>query len=121
MNKKGETLLEVLIALTLITVSVAAAASAMMSATKGLSLSKNYLIAQNLASEGLEIVKNIRDTNWMKFPVDKEDCWLNLKTDITTSDLCDPLKYIDGQNNDYYIAVENNMFTLKPGHQKTMG
>ena len=121
MNKKGETLLEVLIALTLITVSVAAAASAMMSATKGLSLSKNYLIAQNLASEGLEIVKNIRDTNWMKFPVDKEDCWLNLKTDITTSDLCDPIKYIDGQNNDYYIAVENNMFTLKPGHQKTMG
>lgn len=124
MNKRGETLLEVLIALTLVTVSAAAAASAITSANKGISLSKNYLIAQNLASEGLEIVKNIRDTNWMKFPINKDVCWLNLNLTALTSSECNPIVYYgDGANNDYYISLDisdKNKRTLTYGGQETM-
>lgn len=92
-NKKGETLLEILIALTVITMASAAAASAVMSAVQSVSMSRNYLIAQNLADEGIEAVKNVRDTNWMKYPTQK-DCWLNLDqtTCSTTSTLTDTAK-----------------------------
>ncbi|MDD3862038.1 MAG: prepilin-type N-terminal cleavage/methylation domain-containing protein [Candidatus Gracilibacteria bacterium] len=116
MNKKGETLLEVLIALTIVAVSAAAAASAIVSANKGLALSKNYMVAQNLASEGLEIVKNIRDTNWMKFPLNKKDCWLNLNVAATQSTDCaaEKIEWNEGAdaNNDYYIEKIGNRWTL---------
>jgi type II secretory pathway pseudopilin PulG len=115
-SKKGETLLEVLIALTIITVASAAAGSAIMSAVQGLSLSKNYLIAQNLADEGLEAVKNIRDTNWMKFPIDKDTCWLVIEN-MTSKDGNDcatatSFQYKDGgASNDYLLKFETDKWT----------
>jgi len=116
MNKKGETLLEVLVALTLIVVTAAAAASAVISATKSLSLSKNYLIAQNLGSEALEAIKNIRDTNWMKFPINKEDCWLVID-EITEAGYCgtsEKLQYIVLlPSNDYIVKFENNKWVAE--------
>ncbi|MFA7685184.1 MAG: prepilin-type N-terminal cleavage/methylation domain-containing protein [Candidatus Gracilibacteria bacterium] len=125
MNKRGETLLEVLIALTLVTVSAAAAASAIISATKGLSLSKNYLIAQNLASEALEAVKNIRDTNWMNFPINKEECWMNIKPiipGVSDSNACGLPTYHPDGNNDYSITLDlvDNKWTLTYGEGNTM-
>lgn len=115
MNKKGETLLEVLIALTIVAVSAAAAASAIVSANKGLSLSKNYMVAQNLASEGLEIVKNIRDTNWMKFPLNKDVCWLNLNVDATQSGECEGIGQPSDEGDDYWIIKDagTNRWTLR--------
>jgi type II secretory pathway pseudopilin PulG len=114
-NRKGETLLEVLIALTLVVVTAAAASSAVISATKSLSLSKNYLVAQNLGSEALEAIKNIRDTNWMKFPINKDECWLVVE-EISKAEDCatsDRLEYIStaGAVNDYVIKFENNRWT----------
>lgn len=38
-------------------------------------VSEDYLVAQNLLIEGEEILKVIRNTNWMNFPDDKT-CWL---------------------------------------------
>jgi type II secretory pathway pseudopilin PulG len=105
MNKKGETLLEVLIALTLITVSSAAAASAIISSTQSLYLSKNYIVAQNLASEGIEIVKNIRDTNWMKFSQNTQQCWLNIQNIDLPSDCPSAEKFTYNASPQNFYAV----------------
>jgi type II secretory pathway pseudopilin PulG len=115
-NKSGETLLEVLIALTIVTVAAAAAGSAIMAAVQGLSLSKNYLIAQNLADEGLEAVKNIRDTNWMKYTINKSTCWLvigdttNLEgKDCKTAKSFEYTPSLPGEStrNDYKLSFSN--------------
>lgn len=65
-RQAGFTLLEMLIALSVISVGVMAAFTL---STANLNTAKaNYsrVLAANLAREGLEAVRNIRDTNWLK-------------------------------------------------------
>ena len=40
--------------------------------------SKNRIIAINAAREGVEAVRNIRDTNWLKYNSKKRTCWNHL-------------------------------------------
>ena len=68
MCKRGFTMIEVIIAISVIIVGVTAAFSLI---NKGLSLTIDFsdkLTAVYLAQEGIEIVRNIRDTNWTKNP-----------------------------------------------------
>lgn len=58
-----------------VVVGSAVATSLIVSAVISNSFSKDNLVALNLAVEGLEAVRNIRDTNWMKFGFDKTNCW----------------------------------------------
>lgn len=78
LNKKGETLIEVIAALTSLVLAGIAAMTLIISVMSSTAISKEYLIAQNLAREGIEGVTNIRDTNWLLFPSDKIKCWLDL-------------------------------------------
>jgi hypothetical protein len=77
-NKFGETLIEVVISLSAIMLAGAAAASIVLTALQTTILSENYLVAQNLALEAIEIVKNTRDTNYMRYPLPSQidDNWL---------------------------------------------
>lgn len=66
MKNNGFTLLETLLALSVISVGVMAAFTL---STANLNTAKaNYqrVLAANLAREGVEIVRNIRDSNWLK-------------------------------------------------------
>ncbi len=61
---KGFTLIEALVALTLLTVGLI---PAFMQASNAVALSgavRNSLIASNLAQEGVEVVRSMRDANW---------------------------------------------------------
>ena len=75
-TKKGETLIEVITALTSLVIAGLAAVTVILAVMNTTAISKDYLIAQNLASEGLEGVINIRDTNWLIFSSDKTNCWM---------------------------------------------
>ena len=66
MKDKGFTLLEVMAAVFVITVGVIGALSALQRATSATFASSSRLEAIYLAQEGIEIVRNIRDTNWLK-------------------------------------------------------
>ncbi len=64
MNSKGFTLVEVLVALTLLTVALV---PAFIQATNAMSLSttiRSSLISADLAQEGVEVVRAMRDANW---------------------------------------------------------
>lgn len=63
--KKSFTLLEVLISISALSIGVVAAFGSLSRAISVASYAKDRLIASYLAQEGIEIVKNIRDRNWI--------------------------------------------------------
>ena len=64
-NKKGFTLLEIIIAMGVI-ISVLTSALVLITLTvNSTKASRSRIIAISLSQEGLEIVRNIRDSNWL--------------------------------------------------------
>ena len=66
MQSKGFTVLEVITAIFILTVGVGAALSLMNQTLATGSVVEQTLIASYLAQEGIEIVRNIRDTTWLE-------------------------------------------------------
>lgn len=66
-KNKGFSLAEVVIALGILTFGLVGIASLLLQNMQVENLTKNYLIASMLAQEGVEIVRNIRDENWVLF------------------------------------------------------
>ena len=69
LNKRksnGFTLLEIIIAIFFVTVGMGGAFTVIQKSFSILSLSGSRLVAANLAQEGIEVVRNIRDTNWLE-------------------------------------------------------
>jgi len=66
MNTKGFTLLEVIAAIFILTVGIGSAFALISQTLSAASLVKERLIASYLVQEGIEIVRNIRDTNWLQ-------------------------------------------------------
>ena len=81
--KKGFTIIEIVIAIFLLSFALVGVFSAFSIAVISTSDIVNQLTATYLAQEGMEIARNIRDTNWLK--MDSENCvnsscsfgWLN--------------------------------------------
>ena len=65
-NQKAFSLLEVIIAIFIITVGIIGVVNLVNSSISAVAFSKSQVIATNLAQEGLEIVRNMRDSNWLK-------------------------------------------------------
>lgn len=64
MNQNGFSLIEVIVAVAIIALVSVAVMSVISSSLSSLGRIKNDLIAANLAQEGLEIVRSIRDRDW---------------------------------------------------------
>ncbi|MFH1533845.1 MAG: hypothetical protein ABID64_02845 [Nitrospirota bacterium] len=85
-NKSGLILTEALLAIAMLSIGSLVLASIIQNAVRTTALSKNYLIAQNLATEGMETIKSVRDTNWL-LQADEPECWLEKEPDIG-GDIC---------------------------------
>jgi len=66
MKNRGFTLIETLVAISLLTVGVVGSFSLMQRVTSFASISSSQLVASYLAQEGIETVRNIRDTNYLE-------------------------------------------------------
>ena len=107
-NKKGLVLTEVLLAVSMLMIAVMVLGTIIDSVVKMTALSKNHLIAENLATEAIEGVKNLRDTNWLQEP-DDESCWRRKDPllSCTGNDLIQPGgSYIVRQNAEDHWSVE---------------
>lgn len=62
----GFTLVETILAISVVSVAIATAAQLTQSSLKMGRASMNQYIAFHLAEEGLEIVRNLRDSNWLQ-------------------------------------------------------
>jgi len=73
-NGAGFTLLEILIAIFILAVVTTGSFILIRQSVASVSQAQSKLIAAYLAQEGIEIVKNIRDTNWLT-PGNTRDDW----------------------------------------------
>lgn len=62
---RGQTLLEVIIAIAVIIAGVLGTISVIVASVRAGRVASDRLTALNLAREGMEIVRNIRDSNWL--------------------------------------------------------
>lgn len=86
-RKPAETLVEVVMAVFIVALGSGAATTLVVSAMQANSFSKDNLIALNLAVEAVEGMRNIRDTNWIRYGFDKTNCW-NLDPDPVLGATC---------------------------------
>jgi Tfp pilus assembly protein PilV len=61
----GFSIVEVVISLGIITMGLLGVVSLAVQSIQVKSMNKNYLVGSLLAQEGLELVRNIRDSNWL--------------------------------------------------------
>ncbi len=90
MMKKGFTLLEVIIAIFIIAVGIVGAFGSLSQTLSSANIVSSRLVAAFLAQEGIEIVRNIRDGNWLEKPTVPWDDGLaagDWKADYSSSSL----------------------------------
>ncbi|MBU0981732.1 hypothetical protein KKC94_03485, partial [Patescibacteria group bacterium] len=78
LKARAESLIETIIAVTIITLAVAGSTSLIRSSIMTNNVIGSKLVALNLALEGIEAVKNIRDTNYLRFSSNPASCWNKL-------------------------------------------
>lgn len=108
----GETLLEVLIAVSLISTILVGALSILNQTYASIEKTNNRIIALNLAREGIEAVRNVRDTNWVNYSGEKDDKWLCISSGcaekVSNGDYI--VKY-DENNNKYSLVKIRRSYT----------
>ncbi len=77
---RGETLLEVMVAITIMVAVLTSAFTLLIQVSAANTNVVNRVTALNIAKEGVEAVRNIRDTNWLKYSGDRRGKWLCLDT-----------------------------------------
>ncbi len=65
-HKKGFTLIEVTIAISILTIAVGGSFALIQQTLVAASLNQSELVASYLMQEGIEITRNIRDNNWLE-------------------------------------------------------
>ena len=118
-NNKGFSLMEMMVVISITTIGLLGISSLVVQNQRAQSVNKNYIIGSMLAQEGLELIRNIRDNNWLNlsandwnddlnsvdndltFIIDLEGrAFLNDNPDDLSNDLTK--LYIDATNNDFY-------------------
>ena len=65
MRKDGLSLIEVIVAIGIIVTALGGSLVLISKSVGRLSIPRNKIVAANLAAEGIEVVRNIRDSNWL--------------------------------------------------------
>lgn len=101
-NNRGETIAETLIALSILAIGITLSSTLMANSLKNVNVSKNRVIAVNIAREGIEAIRSIRDTNWLKFSGNRRLCWNHFpENDIDEG--CDGSNLIEYEANGYVV------------------
>lgn len=79
---RGDTILEVVISTAILSTVMVATFGILQRAVDTNLNVKNRIVALNIAREGVEAVRNIRDTNWLKYSGDRRGKWLCHDTTI---------------------------------------
>jgi type II secretory pathway pseudopilin PulG len=101
-KQPGESIVEVLVAATLLVVVLSTAFISLNRAAQTSINVENRIAAINLAREGMEAVRNIRDTNWLKYSGNKREKWLCLDS-VASPNECTPSSYLTISNG-YYLV-----------------
>lgn len=122
-KNKSFTLIEVTVAIFLVTVGVGGIFALIQQSISSISISSSRLVASYLAQEGIEVVRNIRDSNWLEqrtTPATPWDDGLSAgewEADYQTNDLTQSYTgnflNIDGNGFYSYFSGESTNFKRK--------
>lgn len=118
-SKPGFTLPEVIIALMVLSMTSIAAVNAIIYIFGFIQLNQSQIIATNLAREGIEIIRNQRDTNWMYWSGSMRDSWNNSFDGVTDIDRSDmsidaPIVAVNPESVEHlYYIVQRNPFDIE--------
>lgn len=115
-KKRGFSLVEVLISLLVLSVGMVSVAVLMTSSIKNSVNAKNQIIAAQLAQEGQEIIRNVRDNNvssnrFDKLASDGTEVFINCRASYNRSfNVTNGTSCAGGANNndDFYTLRQNN-------------
>ena len=65
-KRRGQSFIEAMVAITVIVTSIASALALVQASITASRVGGQQIVAANLAREGLEVVRSLRDTNWLK-------------------------------------------------------
>lgn len=105
-SSAGFTILEMLLALSVLSVGIMAAFTLSISNLQTAKNNYQRILAVNLAREGIEIVRNIRDTNWLKIDKNVADC------DGAPVNGIEPCTWDFGLDREYSIVDYQNPYLL---------
>ena len=112
-SKTGIMLTEALVAVATLTIAIIALGTIINNSLSTLTVSRDYLIAENLLVEAEEVVEIVRDSNWLIVP-SKKECWLTLDPLTNIGRELDQINCGPFDTNSNYIPVfENNHWLLK--------
>ena len=104
-SNKGFTLVETLVAISIFTVSILGLMSVLTQSIANITYAKEKLTASYLAQEGIEYIRNMRDTFVLYDAKDSQTGWNNFNTKIVplANTLCASANgcYFDDQKTDY--------------------
>jgi type II secretory pathway pseudopilin PulG len=116
---KGETIAETLIALTIIGIGMTFTGMLLSNSLRNITTSKNRVIAVNIAREGIEAVRSIRDGNWLRYSSKMRKCWNHMpqNPDADGNDLCDGTNIILPDSNDATGGQQNYIIYKDTGQR----
>ena len=89
-TKRGFLLVEAMISITILLMVSATAITLLIYANQAIRFNAHSLEASWIAQEGANGLRGLRDTNWIRFSYDKENCW------DSTTDTCPGPKMTQG-------------------------
>ncbi len=108
-TRKGETLLEILIALFVLTTTSGAATFMIIQSNRTSTDIQRQFQARYLAREAFEHLKMVRDTNWIRF-ADNKNCW-DIRFEEKDCPKVNPKELASNINTEYVYALLSG----KPG------
>lgn len=109
-TKKGMVLAECLTSITILTICIVILSGVITSSATSTAMSRDYVIAQNLANEAINVVEIVRNSNWMIRPTEKTNCWL-VKNPGEILGTASCTATISANTSDFYIPVFNTITT----------
>ena len=99
----------------MLVIASVATTSVIKNSVNATKLSKNYLIAENYLTEGIEVVESIRNSNWLRQPLDKESCWLVPNPNSSACALVntESTYKIAFEDDNWRLIKENTVFTIE--------
>lgn len=112
-TRLAESMIETIISITVIVLASAASLSMLRTSLSGNNVIGEKLVAIELAMEGLDAIKNIRDTNYLLFASDPDNCWDKLSLTLTSD--CTSATALYGR--EYYLFQD---FSTDPKYRWDM-
>lgn len=113
MNSKSFTLIEVVIAISVLTLGIGGSFVLIQQTLAAASLSQSKLIAAYLVQEGIEIVRNIRDSNWLQgnsWDDKLINCDPCCEVDYKTTNSITSFAFCDDENLNY-LFIEDGFYS----------